>query len=356
MMGVPYFLLGAVIAITVHPVSAKTDSWTAYYSKNFRPLGEQSKNHHTVQISSVVEKWSVPRFSQLIFSWNAVRPTRGFFRFFARVRDKSNKKWLSWHKMAEWGANIQRSFSSAEGQGSSYHFVRLELDDDVLADSFEVKAEALDGASLSDLKMISVTVSNLKCMVPESVGSLRGLSSVYSGSIPRISQLMVDHPEITRICSPVSCSMLISFLMGKSIDPADFADKSYDNGLEVYGNWAFNLAHAFEKSNGKFSFAVKRLHSFKDLHALLSQKIPVVVSVRGELKDAPKPYPNGHLLVVIGYNARTKKVICNDPAQPDHSQVLSQYELGPFLKAWENSHRLAYVAHSTPSKSKRGGP
>ena len=132
--------------------------------------------------------------------------------------------------------------------------------------------------------------------------------------------------------------------MSKQIDPIDFAEKSHDKGLDKYGSWPFNMAHAFELSQGKILFAVTRLHSFKNLHDHLCKGIPVVVSVRGHIHGAPRVYHNGHLLVVIGYDSKTREVICHDPAVPDSKLVKKRYELKNFIQAWERSHRLAYLA------------
>ena len=74
----------------------------------------------------------------------------------------------------------------------------------------------------------------------------------------------------------------------------------------------------------------------------LAQGIPVTVSVRGTLDGAPKAYDNGHLLVIVGWNAKKKAVICHDPAFDNHQYVLKQYPVQSFIRAWENSRRLAY--------------
>jgi hypothetical protein len=59
---------------------------------------------------------------------------------------------------------------------------------------------------------------------------------------------------------------------------------------------------------------------------------------------APKAYPAGHLLIVIGYDQKNRTVICHDPAEHSHARTLKKYKLNEFLAAWENSQRLAYVA------------
>ncbi len=112
--------------------------------------------------------------------------------------------------------------------------------------------------------------------------------------------------------------MLTAYLLSKQIDPIHFAEKSHDQGMDKYGSWPFNMAHAFECADGKILFAVKRLAHFKELHDHLEKECPCVVSVRGQIQGAPAPYKNGHLVVVIGYDPKRKKLSATiRPSQKD---------------------------------------
>jgi hypothetical protein len=128
----------------------------------------------------------------------------------------------------------------------------------------------------------------------------------------------------------------------KACDPYTFAQHVYDDGLKVYGSWPFNTAHAFEKSGGTHQYAVVRYNSFRDIHAQLTKGFPVVVSVRGYIQGAPKSYDNGHLLMIVGFDARKQRVICHDPAGKYKSTTLKLYPVASFLTAWELSKRLVY--------------
>ena len=296
-----------------------------------------------------IEKSTVPLFSQLLFSWNALR-TKGYFSFWVQARDSVTKRWYDWHQMAWWGTDtkgnkVQRSLHSKSKRGTRYLHVRLEMPSYRLADAFRVKIKAHQGAVLRDIKRITVNTVNLKKFSSEIHSfALQDLSSVYISSVPLYSQMVLNHPRYDSLCSPTSTTMLISYLLQKELDPRVIAQGVYDHGLGIYGSWPFNIAHAFEVCNGKVAFHVERLSSFKDLHSHLLQGMPVVVSVRGPLKNAPLPYANGHLLIVVGYNKRFKKVLCQDPAFKSNEETAVAYDLKDFLMAWERSHRLAYVA------------
>ena len=291
------------------------------------------------------QKTAVPGYTQLLFSWNALRPKKGYFMFWVRARDKKTRKWHSWHKAAAWGKDVQASYFNRFVRSTEYCHVRLEIPCHTEADGFCLKIEACKGASFDDFKAVTVNIACFKKFVPE-VGSngLEGLETVRIASVPKISQMKLVHPKADALCSPASLSMLVNFLMQESFDPHEVAEGVYDNGLNAYGSWPFNTAYAFDLSKGKIFFQVVRLSSFKQIHELLRKSIPVIVSVRGPLKGSATPYAHGHLLLVVGYDAKNKKVICHDPAFSEVDQVYTEYNLEDFLKAWERSKRLSYKA------------
>jgi hypothetical protein len=94
------------------------------------------------------------------------------------------------------------------------------------------------------------------------------------------------------------------------------------------------------------------MDSFKQLHTQLMNGAPVIVSVRGFLRGAPKSYDNGHLLVVVGWDAQQREVICNDPAHKTDGEVRVQYGIADFLAAWERSRRLSYLIEPEKSREK----
>lgn len=280
-------------------------------------------------------------FTQLICSWNAFRPQHGFYRFLVRVRYADTKRWSRWYRMMDWGKGVAQSYMQKD-ELSSYHHVRLEIDPQHVAEEYEIKIESHDGAQLGLVKMVSVCVSTFSDFESEKAHEFSHLQSVMISGIPQISQMMLDHPKKEALCSPTSCTMVLNYLLKKKIDPVVFCQKVFDQGLEAYGSWPFNTAAVFEALQGQRFIRVERLASFKNLHSLLKQKIPVIVSVRGWIKGAPQEYQNGHLLVVRGFDAAHKKVLCIDPAFPDHKSTAVSYDLSSFLETWERSRRLAY--------------
>jgi len=339
------FLMGALLGGSV--VYGKEDSWTWLHQKIFSEAELQENASKRVTMFS---KEGVEAFTQLVFSWNAFRDT-GHYSFWVKSRNAKTKRWTDWYKMMEWGDGVQRSYDQPGDGKTQYKHVRLETGNQSKADGFRIKIMAHAGADLSMVKSFAVSISDFGKFKPEQIkdGVLK-LPSVSIKSVPKMAQYALAHPRNGGFCSPTSCSMLTSYLSDQRVDPVDFANKVFDSGLNVYGSWPFNMAHAFERCDGLVWFATARFNSFKNLHTCLTRGIPVVVSVRGHLQGAPKVYSQGHLLLVVGWNARTKKVICHDPAHDHAEKTLKHYPITSFLRAWERSHRLTYVAEPAVKK------
>ncbi|MEX0940730.1 MAG: C39 family peptidase [Candidatus Babeliales bacterium] len=334
-----YYMVLPILFFSAIVLADSVVPWTWTYTKRF--TSEQAlQNKEKSKI--LFSKLSTPQFTQLIFSWNAFRPQNGYFSFHAQVRDVVTKKWYDWHTMMHWGKEEQRSFKEERTQSTNYHHVRLELPKSKKADALRIMVKAQNNANLSNIRGLHVCVSNLLNFKNELFNKKINMPSAVIENVPTISQMVLDHPKKEVLCSPTSSCMLVSNLIKKNIDPVQFAQKAYDNGLNAYGSWPFNTAHAFECANGSFYFCVQRLSAFIDLYRMLAKKIPVVVSVRGVLLGAPKEYDKGHLLIVIGWDNQNKKVICHDPAFEDIQKTRVSYDINSFLSAWERSRRLAY--------------
>jgi len=330
-----------VILILCVKCFASIEPWTWHFKKIFSKNDIQriQKKHEII-----FSKCDVPFFTQLIFSWNAFRPQQGYFIFYGQIRDAKTKQWHNWHKMITWGKDKQHSHFNRADSGSVYSHVRLEVPSAEEADGLRIRIVSHDGADLGLFRSISACTAHLFRFSSECFNKqLALLPSVLIKSVPKISQMMINHPKKDVLCSPTSCSMLVSFTLGQKIDPVAFADAVYDHGLKAYGSWPFNTAHAFELLQGHVLCYVMRLSSFTYMHGLLNTGIPVVASVRGSIEGAPKEYPSGHLLVVVGWDQKNQKVICHDPAWDSHQKTYAQYDLISFLRAWERSRRLVYV-------------
>lgn len=284
--------------------------------------------------------------TQLLFSWNALRPKQGYFTFYLRVKEYETQQWSRWFRAAQWGMGVQRSFKDVDGGGAGHHHVRFQMPGGRHADAVKIRVQAQNGASLSLLYRLAIAANDVDRFSSErGTGRSFDLPSVHIAGVPRVSQMMLNHKDSNRICSPTSLSMAVAYLNETRESPLAFARGVYDHGLAAYGSWPFNTAHAFARTRGTYYFSVAGLASFAQLYRYLSRGLPVVVSVRGPLRTMPagRTYEDGHLLLVVGWDNERKRVLCHDPAFPSNEAVLHSYPVNDFLTAWERSYRLAYV-------------
>lgn len=327
-------------------ITSDSESWTWLHRKQF---SEKEIAENKQKKKFIYSKTNLPLFTQLVFSWNGCRPQAGDFAFFVSVFDTNTNSWTDWYKMMEWGSQIQKSHKSSSDDPMSYVYVRLETNKH-FANAFRIKIECSGDTTISMLKSFAVCLSNFCKFKAENV--VYDLPSLHIKGVPVMSQFSINHDRNGGMCSPTSSAMLTSYLLQEYINPFSFAQQSYDSGLGVYGSWPFNMAHAYELCNQKFTFCVARLPSFKHLYAKLLQHIPVAVSVRGPLIGSASAYAAGHLLVVVGWDNESKEVICHDPAFDKETEVVKRYPIKDFLVAWERSRRLSYIADPLTNKCK----
>ncbi len=290
-------------------------------------------------------------FDELILSWNALRPAQGHITFYVSVKHEAEKDFSPWHRLAEWGSDSQKTFTNQLNPYVHTKYVKVEMQRDLVASAFKIKAVFSEGASKRSLNALFACISNMKMFrhnrsIPEK-------SSLLIKGVPQQSQMVVDHPRYKELCSPASTSMIVQYFANKLYGGMgsqrmqdyvyDFAEKVHDDGvLGIYGNWPLNVAQAHDASNGNIFYRVERLNNFAELYDYLSKEIPVAVSVR-RLKGGATPYRGGHFMVVVGWDSTRNSVICIDPAFRGNRKTLKRYNLSHFLTAWALSRNLSYI-------------
>lgn len=289
-------------------------------------------------------------FTELILSWNALRPKKGDFSFFVSVK---HNKWSSWYKLSQWGVKTQQTFVNSRVPIVQTKHVRMVLTRGKKSNAFRIKVVAQNGADLRNLKALFVDTCDMTkfCEIKPNLEK----PTTYIKGFPRQSQMVVGHPRFRDICSPTSLSMILDYhLNPQRLSPkiggltsfvSNFANLVHDNSyLDIYGNWILNAAQVFDSSKGNVFCRAQRLNNFDELYDYIKRKIPVAVSIRGKLRGGRKPYDNGHFVVVIGWSQKKKAVICVDPAFSSSKKTLKAYHLKDFLTAWGKSRNLSYIA------------
>ena len=341
-----------ILILTLSVISNKPIIAVSQFSQTFSLL---MYNNNTANIRNKTNNsfvWEIQKtnpFTELILSWNAIRPKQGKYSFWVSVK---NGQWSSWRKIAEWGTNGQKTFSHTRDPFVHVKHVRVEMQKQSHGNACQIKVISENGADIKNVKALFACLSNFKNFIIQRPSKI--LSSTLIRNIPKQSQWTLGHSRAKDLCSPTATSMAVHYFRTKNrssypqtklqTNAKSFANKVHDDSyLDIYGNWLFNVAQAYNETKAEIFYKVERLNNFEVLHSYLAKKIPIVVSIRGTLNGGAWPYNNGHFVVVVGWNSQKRKVLCIDPAFRQQKKLLRSYHIRDFLRAWGKSRNLSYV-------------
>jgi hypothetical protein len=149
-------------------------------------------------------------------------------------------------------------------------------------------------------------------------------------------------------CSPTSMSMIVGYWAHDSgpCEPKVRAavDGVYDWIYEGHGNWPFNTAYAASRG---LEASVARLASLAEAERWIAAGVPVGMSYAwkpGQLSGAPVRSSDGHLGVLVGFDAHGDPVI-NDPAGKGDA-IRRTYRRAEFENVWvTHSGGTAYLVY-----------
>ena len=151
-------------------------------------------------------------------------------------------------------------------------------------------------------------------------------------AVPLRSQKTERREIAGRICSPTSVSMVLA-AYGSSIDVLSMANLAYDARHDLYGNWPRNVQAAFSSGTPGF---VTRIGTWREVEDYLTLGWPLVISIATkshELRGAPYPATDGHLVVIRGIDANGN-VLVNDPAATTPEQAAVTYNRTDLEHVW----------------------
>jgi hypothetical protein len=298
--------------------------------------------------------------NQVIASWNADTPAGSWVE--ALVRARIGSRWVKWYNLGVWAADtsiVERHSVNAQGDADG----SVSVDTLVLnskagaANAFQLRLRLFSatGASIPSVRNAAVATST----TPGKADALApGDPTRWDRvlNVPECSQMVyLDGGEVW--CSPTSISMVLAYWSGDSgpCEPRVRAAVSgvFDWLYDGHGNWPFNSAYA--ATHGMEGY-VARFASLAQAEPWIAAGVPVVISYawkKSSLDGAPIPSSNGHLVVLVGFDANGNPII-NDPAAASDSDVQRTYNRAQLEKLWlESSGGMAYLiyppGHSVPS-------
>jgi hypothetical protein len=279
-------------------------------------------------------------YKEAIASWNASTPAGSWIE--VQFRAWYGTRWSKWYVLGIWAADsstIQRH--SVQSQGDSDGFVAVDTfvssAKKATTNKFQLKLRlfSANGTAAPSVQNASVAYST---SAPKSANVSTGDPALWNTRIdvPECSQMVYsDGGEVW--CSPTSTSMVLAFLDGYTgaCEPRVRAAVAgvYDWIYNGHGNWPFNTAYA--ATQGYESY-VARFTSLAKAEEYVAAGVPVIMSIawgKGDLTGSSIDSTNGHLFVLVGFDASGNPIV-NDPASPDDDSVQRTYQRDELEPLW----------------------
>jgi peptidase C39-like protein len=329
-------------ALEFDPATARADS-------DPYPAGTYNRGNYYNGGSFFVGEATSPEIStpfnykQAIVSWNASTSAGSWLE--VQFRAQYGTHWSKWYVLGIWAADtstVARHSVKAQkdSDGSVADDTFISSAENATTNTFQLKLRlfSADGLSTPGIRSVAVAYST---SIPKSGNASAGNPALWDRliDVPKFSQMV--YPDGGSVwCSPTSTSMVLSFLDNYKGDCAPrvhaAVDGVFDWIYEGHGNWPFNTAYA---ATFGYQGYVVRLTSLAKVEEYVAAGIPVIMSVawdKGELTNSGVDSTNGHLLVLVGFDA-AGNLIVNDPASPTNEAVRRTYLRSEFEPLWLQS-------------------
>ena len=313
--------------------------------------------------------WATPGFgaTALIPTWEATTPGKSLVRVQVRARAADGSTG-TWDTVADW-SRTNRPFPRTTYSGQTDDLGRVNVDTWYAAStitSWQVRVTLLRPRGSS----LGVSLERVGAVASVDATAPRPTSKPGPGAgtvlpVPTLSQMVHTghYPQWggggEAWCSATSTAMVLGYY-GISPTPTGVtpghvdavvdhtAKMVYDHGYGGTGNWAFNTAYAATLVAG--DSYVTRMRDLREAEDYIAAGVPLVVSIafgRNQLTGAPISASNGHLLVVVGFEA-DGDVVVNDPAGATDAEVRRVYDRAQFERIWiAASGGTAYVIRNS---------
>jgi hypothetical protein len=319
------------------------------------------------EVGTWTSPWSSPGFglTQLIPSWEAV--TEGDSVVKVQVRGQAaDGAMSSWDSMAQWTLDNPRVARRSLGSQTD-DLARVSVDTWQAATpltQWQVRVRLYRNAVARPAVRLDRVGAIASALVPRgnTPTSTPGPAAGTVLDVPTYSQMTHSghYPQWggggEAWCSPTSTAMVLGYY---GLQPGPFSHIAtghgdpqvdhtarlvYDHSYDGTGNWAFNTAYASTLTSG--DAYVTRLGDLREAETFIAAGVPLIASVafgRNQLAGAPIQSSNGHLLVIVGFEA-DGDVVVNDPAGATNGAVRRVYDRDELEDIWLNaSGGVVYV-------------
>ena len=282
-------------------------------------------------------------YKEAIASWNAATPAGSWLEI--QFRAQYGTRWSKWYVLGIWASDystIERH--SVNLQGDSDGFVAVDTfvssAKRATTNKFQLKFRLFseDGTSTPIVSNASVAFSTSS---PKHASVSDGNPANWNTliNVPECSQMVYpDGGEVW--CSPTSTSMVLGHL-NNDTGPCEPRVRAAVEGVfdwvyDGHGNWPFNTAYAATFGHEGY---VARFTSLAKVEEFVKAGVPVIMSIawgNNDLSGADIDSTNGHLFVLVGFDAAGNPIV-NDPASPSDESTQRTYLRAELEPLWLQS-------------------
>jgi len=325
---------GATASPGTDPYAPGTYNGANYYNGGSFFVGEATSPEITTAFN----------YKEAIASWNATTPEGTWVEVQFRAQ-YGGTRWSKWYVLGIWAADDSTiSRHSVRLQGDTDGFVAVDTfvssNKKETTNKFQLKLRlfSADGVATPVIQNASVAYST---EAPKTASASTGDSTLWNTliNVPECSQMVYpDGGEVW--CSPTSTSMVLGY-WNHDTGPCEprvraAVDGVFDWIYDGHGNWPFNTAYAATQG---YEGYVARFTSLARAEEFVEAGVPVILSIawgKGDLTGSDIDSTNGHLLVLVGFDALGNPII-NDPASPANETVQRTYQRAEFEPLWLQS-------------------
>ena len=294
-------------------------------------------------------------FSEAIASWSADTPDRTWVEILIRAQVDGGR-FTKFYNLGIWASGSSTvARHSVRRQGDADGFVAVDtliLDDKLRGEAYELTFRLFSedpALAVPTVRAASLALSSGYNKIGEFAPGNPALWDTVL-PVPECSQMV--YPDGGAVwCSPTSTAMVLKYWAGDTgpCEPAVRAavEGVWDRVYDGAGNWPFNTAYA---ATHNLEAEVARFESLADAEPWIAAGVPVVISYywhEGDLTGAPIPTSDGHLAVLVGFDAAGNPVV-NDPAAASDAQVQRTYLRDELEHLWvKKSGGTAYLIYPT---------
>lgn len=293
-------------------------------------------------------------------SWNILlpKPTQ-VFHVYMRFYRRDTAAPSPWFFVGESGDRRHKPLSGKTTRWGKTHIDYVELF--APADAFQVRVDLILPEKVTDYSTEGPVIQRLFVHYSGQRSSTVGARAVTAQRqklgkkhirVPYRSQLDVEREELRNsVCCPTSLAMVLEFY-GINRPTLEICDAVYNERYDMYGIWP--QVSQVASQHGLRSW-ITRFRSHEEVRQYLRQGFPIIASIRvgeKELRNARYPKSNGHIIVIIGYDAKGDYII-NDPYSAGPGGAEIRYFAEDMEKVWLDKGGVAVLVEKENQRKAR---